>query len=389
MDFLWFSWNITQEQCLAHGLIFLLNVSLLVLAKPIVGMFEAASIDEGRVRIFRSLNVLMLLLHALDLLLLGVSENYEHYFTRLGLSLLVLYVALFFYSVSCYYSRVKFGRATVIDKVPVFLETYSTRIVELILLVFVVITAVLILIKLWGADSWLETTGILGVIAAFLAFTSHVWAPDIICGLIILNTQMIEDGDVVIIDGYPDEYIINKVSFIYITLLDIRNNHRTLMRNSRFMQSRIDNLSRIASADGIRQSLTYKIGYPDFSKLDQRERRVALTRFRSRVGAMFEAAHTQCLKQKDIKINIKRPFTWSLTSAGDYALEYTLFVFLARIPNTKVTSTVRKHLMGSVHRINEEVYISSVIEGIDLSTPALINGTAGAVAVSPSIANGV
>ena len=49
------------------------------------------------------------------------------------------------------------------------------------------------------------------------------------------------------IDGYPDEYIINKVSFIYVTLLDVRKNHRILMRNSRFIQSKIDNLNRVAS----------------------------------------------------------------------------------------------------------------------------------------------
>lgn len=367
-----FDWQLTQQQWIVHGVIFAINLLLLLFAKQLLGFFEGVS--EGgdtRVSIFRALNGIVLLLHGVDLLLLGVSSHYEHYFIRLGLSLVTAYLGLFLYSVSCYFSRKKFGREKEIDGEPVYLESYSTRIVNLILLVFIAFTTLLIVIKLWGMDSWLETTGIIGVLVAFLAFTSSVWAPDIISGLIILNTEMLEDGDVVLVDGYPDEYIINKVSFIYITLLDVRNNHRTLMRNSRFVQTKIDNLNRVASADGVVQTLLYKIGYPDFSGLERSEKEQSLVRFNSRLDSMFQGAYERCVNNKDIKVNDKRPFTWALTSAGDFALEYTLFVHLERIPNTKVTSTVRKHLMGTMNKVNEAVYMSSVLEGVDLSTPTL------------------
>lgn len=367
-----FDWQLTQQQWIVHGVIFAINLLLLLFAKQLLGFFEGVS--EGgdtRVSIFRALNGIVLLLHGVDLLLLGVSSHYEHYFIRLGLSLVTAYLGLFLYSVSCYFSRKKFGREKEIDGEPVYLESYSTRIVNLILLVFIAFTTLLIVIKLWGMDSWLETTGIIGVLVAFLAFTSSVWAPDIISGLIILNTEMLEDGDVVLVDGYPDEYIINKVSFIYITLLDVRNNHRTLMRNSRFVQTKIDNLNRVASADGVVQTLLYKIGYPDFSGLERSEKEQSLVRFNSRLDSIFLGAYERCVNNKDIKVNDKRPFTWALTSAGDFALEYTLFVHLERIPNTKVTSTVRKHLMGTMNKVNEAVYMSSVLEGVDLSTPTL------------------
>lgn len=143
------------------------------------------------------------------------------------------------------------------------------------------------------------------------------------------------------------------------------------MRNSRFIQTKIDNLNRIASADGIIQTLTYKLAYPDFSNLEREEKEQALLRFKSRVASMFEGAFERCESDKEVKINSKRPFTWALTSAGDFALEYTLFVHLARIPNTKVTSTVRKHLMATVNKVNEAVYMSSILAEIDLSTPSL------------------
>ena len=60
-----------------------------------------------------------------------------------------------------------------------------------------------------------------------------------------------------------------------------------------------------------------------------------------------------------------------MTSAGDFALEYTLWYYIERIPNTKITSRIRKHLMATEYKVNESVYDASIAEDIDLSTPNL------------------
>ena len=78
-----------------------------------------------------------------------------------------------------------------------------------------------------------------------------------------------------------------------------------------------------------------------------------------------------CIRDS-IKINEVKPFEWALTNAGDYALEYTLWIYLERIPNTKITSRLRQHLMGTIYKVNEEVYTASILENIDLSTPDVI-----------------
>ena len=216
----------------------------------------------------------------------------------------------------------------------------------------------------------------LGIMAAFLAFTSSIWAPDIISGLIILNTQMLEDGDVVVIDGYPDEYVISRVGFIYVILLDVRNNHRTLMRNNRFTNSKIDNISRVASLDGLRKALRYKIGYPHIdTNIPADERAVLHRSFMHTVDRMFERANALAEANVDIKINRSRTFDWAMTSAGDYALEFTLWVYLERVPNTRVTSKIRSHLIASVYRINEAVYEASIAENLSLATPDLMQAT--------------
>jgi hypothetical protein len=363
--------GLSNMEWIAHGSIFVVNLGLYFFAKPLLTIVEAGREEESKVKILRYLNILVMLLQLIDIILLRTTSDYQNYFIKIGLTVMALYASLLFFSVSAFLLLKKFGQEKELDGHTIFVETYSSRLVEIILLILTVVATIYILIVTWGANSLLETTGIFGIIAAFLAFTSNIWAPDIISGLIILNTQMLEDGDVVVVDGYTDEYVISKVTFVYIILYDIRNNHRTLVRNSRFIQSKIDNLSRIASTDGIRKKLVYDIGYPSVNNSTADERLEALKKFRVKIDKMFGRAFDACCENENIKINTNKPFEFAITNTGNYALEYTLWIYLERLPNTKITATIRKHLMGTIYCVNEEVFVASVAESIALSTPVL------------------
>lgn len=372
----WLLPELSRGEWAVHILFFAVNLSLLLMARPILNLAEDSAVSESKLKIFTSLNVLVMVLHGIDLVLIRITADYKSYFIDVGLSLMTVYAAMFTYTLSCSLSKKRFGNKRTLDDKVIYTETYSTRLVNLILLCVIVPTAIYILIKIWGADSMLEATGIVGIIAALLAFSSSIWAPDIVSGLIILNTQMLEDGDVVVIDGFPDEYIITKVTLFYVVLYDVRNNHRTLMRNSQFTGRKIDNLSKIASTDGIRQSIKYNIGYPVVPTENNGDAKdEALRTFTAKVNKMFDRANRHCIEDEDIKINATKSFEWGLTTTGDDALEYTLWIYLERIPNTKVTSTIRKHLMRTVFKVNEAVYRASIAEGIDLSTPKLTSVT--------------
>lgn len=369
--FYWLLPELSKAQWLLHGSIFALNILLFLFARPVHRLLDGHGESDAIIKISRALNILVLVLHVIDLALLRIDASYQHYAINLGLSLMCVYGALFIYSFSCSISKKRFGASRTIEDKTVYFDTYSTRLVDLILLVIIILTTVYVLIKIWGADSMLETTGIFGILVAFLAFTSGIWAPDIISGLIILNTRMLEDGDVVVIDGYPDEYIISKVTLIYVILYDVQNNHRTLIRNSQFTQRKIDNLSRVASTDGLRRALVYKIGYPQFTRIENTDLEEQIKVFRDKVDSLFRRANENCKDKDRIKINENKDFEWALTKTGDYALEYTLWIYLERIPDTKVTSTVRRHVLGTLHEVNERVYAAAVAEGISLSTPML------------------
>jgi len=351
--------------------LFFLNIILLLLARPILNLIAPNQNNKTKVKIFQALNLLVIIFHVIDFALRRSVDGYEGYFINLGISLMVIYAGVFIYSAAVTLSRKRFGAVRKVDNKDVYIETYNSRMVNLLLLAMITVTVIYALIKIWGADSLLETTGIFGIFIAFLAFTSGIWAPDIVSGLIILNSDILVDGDVVVIHGHEDEFIIARVTLIYVVLYDVRNNHRTLLRNTKFIENRIDNLSRIASSEGIRQAYKYNIGYPKLSE-DPETRAKEFAAFQEAISDMFTRSYERCKEDDAIKINNNKPFDWALTNAGDYALEYTLWIYLERIPNTKVTSTVRKHLMGTMYKVNEAVFAASVIRGVDLSTPDLV-----------------
>lgn len=357
-----------QPQILAHMAVFIANILLFIFARPVLKLIDPGAVTEPKVRIFRALNVLVFVLQLVGLLLIRAEIAHTGYFTNVGYSIMAVYGAMLFYSFLGGQSKKRFGKQRSLDDKTIYLETYSSRMVNLVLMTVLILTTIYLLILIWDAED--KFTGIYAILAGFMAFTSGMWAPDIISGLIILNTEILEDGDVIMMDGHEEEYIIGRFTLIYVILYDIRNNHRTLMRNQLFMQNRIDNLSRVTSSSGVRWSLVYKIGYPKFTG-NRDERVTQLTAFKDSVGDMFTAANKACIENEDIKINESKPFDWAMTSAGDFALEYTLWIYLERIPNTKITSTIRKHLMGTIFKVNEAVYDASIGEDIDLSTPNL------------------
>lgn len=372
----WFLPNLSTVEWSGHIAILLWSALMVIFSGRLFTMVENTSSTMLKMKAFRSLNFLVIILLLMDLFLLRFHKDYEQLFSKVGLSLFTTYSAIYLYSLASFHTFKRFGAEKTIDNRSVYVETYSTRIINLLLVVCATFGTFYIIIKIWGADSLLETTGLMGILVGFLAFTAPVWAPDIISGLIILNSQMLDDGDVIVIDGFPNEYIISKVSFVYVTLYDIRNNHRALVKNSRFLSGKIDNLSKIASTEGMRAKISYNIGYPKFEGRNGNERLEALQAFMKKIDSMFSRAFEECINnEKTIQINANKPFEWALTQTGDYALEFTMWFYFSRVPNTKVTATARKHLMGTAYKVNQAVYRASIYEDIDLSTPDLANLT--------------
>ena len=367
--------SLVGSQLIAHALVALLNILLILAAGPISKAFNDGRNTDFQQGLLRVMAYMLLILTVADLILVWLLPGYHQFFIRLGLSLVPVYGAIFAFNVISHFIRQRFGLERKIDDKLVYLDTYNSRLMELFAVVVLVMVVIYALIKIWGLDSLLETTGIFGLIFAFMALTNQIWAPDIYYGMVILNSDMMSDGDTVRLEGDSNVYIINKVTFIYTILLNIQNNHRSLIRNSKLINLMVENLTKRASIDGLREALHYNIGYPDIQASDPEERAAELQKFRRRIETMFNNVSEALGDNEQNRINANCEFEWALTSAGDYALTYTLWYYLEAIPNTKVTRTVRQHLLGTRFMINQKVFEESIIQGVDLSTPILVNQT--------------
>lgn len=354
--------------------IVLINIGLYIFAPRIIRFFNSGNENKFQLTILRSVNMLFVLFTVLDFLISFVTEAYDNYFSGFAYTLIVVYISSFAYNAISLISRKKFGREKEMDKKTVYVDTYNSRLVDIFTITIIVFIAVYLIIKAWGLTSMLETTGLLGLIVAFLALTNSIWAPDPYYCMVILSSDMLEDGDVVQIEGMPDTYIIARVTFIYTLLFNTRTNVKTLVRNSKLIEQHIDNLSKKASTDGLRHSLTFKIGYPKIDgTLDIKSHQPASMRdFLREVDEMFKNVSERANEDDLVKINPNVEMEWMMTETGDYALEFTLVYFLDSLPKTKLTRNVRKHILGTRNRLLRLCYESSVEQGLSLATPDLI-----------------
>lgn len=323
--------------------------------------------------LFRLVNVLFILSQLIDYVLLLFTNDYKNALGSLGYTLLSIYLGAFFFSMLSYFARKKFGREKEIDGQTHYIDTYNSRMIDIFLIMIIGAIVLYAIINIWNITSLLETTGFLGIIIAFLALTHSIWAPDPYYCMVILGSEMIEDGDTIKFDNQPHEYIIARVTFIYTILYDVQNNYRVLIRNSKLIESKIENLSKRTSYDGIRYTLRYKIGYADASSATPEARKEALAQYFKRIDAMFALAHARALADKQCLINSNIPFEWLIDNTGDYAIEYSLIFYLEALPNTKLTKTVRTYLYQTRASINRYVYEASVEQGLALSTPDLLS----------------
>lgn len=240
----------------------------------------------------------------------------------------------------------RYGRVYSLGDKERIADTYTSRALSIFTSIFITLIGLIWIIQIVEFESLLQATGVVGFVGVFLALTQGAWAPDIISGLIILNTEMFRERDVVKIDGPGGEFIgtVYRTRAFHTELLSMVDNHRVMIRNSRIRDCMVQNLSRFANARGLRETLKFKIGY-DISA--------------DRVKKMFESAFADALEDSDIPIEGQHPLEIRLQDTGDHAIEWSVHYY------TKDEA----HLIKTAQLFREKILQSSIDAGISLSTP--------------------
>lgn len=326
-----------------------INILLMLLARRIMRAVYHGAGDEKRfnlrVHIFRAFNLAIIGAFMYYHMVLPVSERGPG--MKLLITITVLYVSFVVIHAVNTFVHNRYGKQKEIDGNVVVVETYNSRLISIVLTMLASVLVIVSIVRVLGFESWLEAGGVLGVIGVFLALTQGVWAPDLFSGLIMLNSGMLETGDVIEFEAEErDIGVVHKTRLFHTELLNIVNNHRLMIRNAKLRDLVIHNLSKFASARGLREQLRFKIGYD-----------VPPTRVRK----MFERAFEQAKNDKDVTVESQHAIEVCTVSAGDYAVEYALFFY---------TKGVR-HLLRTRYRVIEHILRQAAEEGIPLSTPIL------------------
>lgn len=328
----------------------LINLLLIVFAPVLVKHFSDKELPEAardfRINVIRGLNVLVIgLLGHFRFYSEGQSEQ------GIGIKVLSILVIIYLSYLSVHligrFVRVRYGRP--VQNVGAgnrIADTYASRALSIFISVFIGVMALISIIRVAGFSSLLEAGGVIGFIGVFLALTQGAWAPDIISGLVILNSKMFKERDVIkITDGGNDMLaIVYRTMTFHTELLNLVDNHRVMIKNSKIRDQTVHNLSRFASAKGLRETLLFKIGY-DVPVAE--------------VKSMFQSAFDAAVEDESIPIEELHPLEIRLKDTGDHAIEWSVHYY------TKDEFA----LIKTRQLFREKILEASLNSGISLSTP--------------------
>lgn len=331
--------------CLLSISIILLLFSKYLLSKKIINTVAKDASFNTRLKLFRSVNILIVIIIIFEDILVPVANH--SWLTKIIAVPLIIYIIYIIFYILKYMIRKRYGHIRNHNGETVITDTYNSRILSILAALFLTIFALVSIIQLLGFESLLHAGGMIGFIGVMLALTQASWAPDIIGGLIILNSDQLNDGDIVQI--FDDKLVVGsvfKVKLFYTEILNLTNNHRIMIKNSQLRDYTIHNLSRFSSARGLREELQFNIGYE-------------ITE--SKVVKMFASAEKNVCNNPSVDVDGKYPMEVRATKAGDFAITWSLFYY---------TKDVQK-ILSTRQSVRSAIIEAARLANISLATPIL------------------
>lgn len=292
-----------------------INLLLIAFAKPIITRFTAKDAEKKlklRIALMRGVNIGILVLFGHYWM---ISHQVDNSVIVKSLSIVVIVYFGYLSNYLLHYIIFRaYGKHRTINGKTASVETYRTRALNILSSLIVGGVVLVACIQQMGFNSLLEAGGVLGVLGVMIGLTQGAWAPDIISGLILLNSDIFEEGDVIEIG--PDIVgLVFKIKMFHTEVLNLTNNHRIMIRNAKLRDVIIHNLSKFASAKGLRECLVFNIGY-DIKP--------------ERVNKLFaEVAETA--KVEGIPFEHQYSTELKLLEAGDHALRWGFIYYVKQV----------------------------------------------------------
>ncbi|MFT7559177.1 MAG: small-conductance mechanosensitive channel [Flavobacteriales bacterium] len=320
------------------------NALLIIFARPVLKRFAPASANDKalafRVRLLRGLNFLILIVFAYEHIYRPADESTNHALSALSI-LVIIYLSNLGNFLLQFFIHKQYGKARHIGDKILYVETYQSRLFSILAAITITLVALISIVRQLGFESLLEAGGVLGFFGVFLALTQASWAPDIISGLIILNSDMFEEGDIIEFDHVIAR--IYRTKLFHTEIINLRNNHRIMLRNAAIRDRTIHNLSKFATGKGLRECLHFNIGYA--STADS-------------VKLFFRAAYDRAINE-GTGVEGNADLEVKVLDTGDHAITWG-FIF-----HTKKV----EHIIKIRRDLRELILEESIAANISLATP--------------------
>lgn len=255
-------------------LVISLNLLIFIFAQAIIKKSSKASDDattRRRVLALRSINLVLFCIYIFTGVLEvifpteiasdGQSSNLQK-ISQTGLTILIAYILLHY--IKGWIIR-RFGREKEIDGEKFHGESYSSEIISLIGIIIVGSVAFLVTINIWGLNSWLQATSVLGGILLLLFAVKDYFLGDMINALIIHYNRSFEAGSVIRVKEFNLLGVVMKITLSQTVIRDLLQKHEISIPNSKLRNATVETLSN-SSGKGFRDYVEFNIGYDQDSE---------------------------------------------------------------------------------------------------------------------------
>ncbi len=342
--------QIFQHMSALDWVLLAINVCLFIFASAIYKKLtpKKETQHNKQVYLFRVINVVIVALILYKNIVTPLIE--ANWLSNTLYILFITYVFSLAFKVYAYFVYTRYGKHRETEAGITISETYTSRALVLFGGILFFIIWLISCIQLLGLNTLLEAGGVVGFIGVMLALTQGAWAPDIISGLIILNSNMVEENDILQIthDGKKIYANVYKTKMFHTELLDLSNNHRIMVKNTQLREQFLQNLSKFASAKGLREKLSFNIGYDIAPKA---------------VRDMFAKVEDILKAEFDGFYESQHPIEVFIEETGDHAIQWNMFFYTKEI----------KQLL-KIRQIFREVILNQALtDDISLATPLTHN----------------
>lgn len=177
--------------------------------------------------------------------------------SQTGLAILVSYIVMHYIQD---WIILRFGKVKEIDGDKCRSDSYASEIVGLIGLILVSSVAFLVIINIWGLNSWLQATSVVGGILIILFASKEYFLADMISGLIMHYNSSVEAGSVIRVKEFDIIGVVLKITLSQTTIRDLVQKHEITLPNSKLRNTTVETISN-STKNGFRDFLDFKISY--------------------------------------------------------------------------------------------------------------------------------